>query len=241
MATPQGHAQTKLIGPDNRTGVRTALGYWNSAEWDLHRDQEWHAPLHSAFKSSMLALQRHEQTDDQAAMLKASGGPQTPPDEKIEHRFLTREMDTLENFNLDRIAANITAARNSLSPFSSPLDKSDVPRAMVRMQIRADLKAMTPDKLRAALRAADETMSSAILEAPHYSSGLAPDMYQNFREQRLRVLHPEKLQSLDAANAAVKLTARCLDAARQSTRTRIAPFLPNVESEPKNAAQPWVS
>src|SRR5437762_2918648 len=96
MAAPQGHTQVKIIGPDGRTGTRVPLGFWNSAEWDLHRDQEWHAPLYSAFKNSMSALQRHEQTDDQAAMLKASGGPQTPPDERIELRHLNREMDALE-------------------------------------------------------------------------------------------------------------------------------------------------
>jgi hypothetical protein len=66
-------------------------------------------------------------------------------------------------------------------------------------------------------------------------------MHANFREQRLRALHGEKLKALDAASAASKLVRRTLDAARQSTRTRIAPFLPPVEPEQKTTAEPWVS
>jgi hypothetical protein len=236
----QGHAQVKLIGPDGRTGVRVPLGHWDPA-WSAHAGEEWYVPLYSAFKNSMSALQRHEQTDDQAAMAKASGAPPVPQDEKIEHRHLNREMDTLENFNLDKIAANLAAARNSLSPFGQPLDKADASRANVRAQIREHVKALAPDKARAFLRTADETTAAAVLEGPAFLSGLSPEMHANFREQRLRALHPEKLQSLDAANAAAKLTARCLDAARASTRTRIVPFLPPVEIEPKTVTTPWVA
>jgi len=233
---PKGRAQVALIG---RTISRTPLGFWNS-EWDAHGDDPCMGQLFGAFKASMAALQRHEECDTDAAIRKAKGGPQTPPDERIEHRHLNREMDALENIDVDKIAADLATRRDALSPFAAPLDKSDVPRAMVRMQIRADLKAMAPDKLLATLRNADETMAAAILEAPHYSSGLSPDAYQNFREQRLCHLHPEKLAAFDAVDAAAKLTRRCLDAARQSTRTRIAPFLPPVEIEPKTVNAPWV-
>jgi hypothetical protein len=241
MATSQGHAQVALIRPDGRTPTRVPLGYWDPA-WSAHAGEEWHGPLYSAFKNSMAALQRHQEADDFAAMRKAHGGPQTPPaDEKIEHRHLNREMDTLENFNLDKIAANLTAARNALSPFGSPLDKADVPRATVRAQIREHIKSLAPDKARAFLREADETTAAAVLEGPAFLSGLSPEMHANFREQRLRALHPEKLQALDAAAAATKLVARTLDAARSSTRTRIMPFLPPASIEPKTVTTPWVS
>jgi hypothetical protein len=242
MAAPQGHAQVKLIGPDGRTGVRVPLGHW-SGEWDAHRDEPWHGPLYSAFKNSMSALQRHEQADTQAAMAKASNAPPVPQDERerFEHRHLSREMDVLENFDLQKIEIELASRRNALSPFAAPLDKADVPRATVRAQIREHIKTLAPDKARIFLREADETTAAAVLEGPAFLSGLSPEQHGNFREQRLRALHGEKLQSLDAAAAASKLVRRTLDAARQSTRARIAPFLPNVEPEPKTTAEPWVS
>ncbi|MEI9805366.1 MAG: hypothetical protein WDN48_14245 [Pseudolabrys sp.] len=150
-------------------------------------------------------------------------------------------MDALEAIDLDKIAADLATRRNALSPFSAPLDKQDVPRATVRAQIREHIKSLPPDQARVFLRTADEVTSAAVLEGPAFLSGLSPEMHANFREQRLRALHGEKLKSLDAAAAASKLVRRTLDAARQSTRTRIAPFLPPVEPETKNAAAPWVS
>jgi hypothetical protein len=235
----KGHAQTALIGQDGRAPVRTPLGFW-SPEWDLHRDEAWHPQLFTAFRASMSTLQRHEQADIQAAMAKASGAPPAPQDEKIERRHLDREMDALEAVDLDKITADLASRRNSLSPYSAPLDKQDVPRATVRAQIREHIKSLAPEKARAFLRETDETTAAAVLEGPAFLSGLSPEQHANFREQRLRALHGEKLQSLDAANAASKLVRRCLDAARQSTRTRIEPFLPPVEAEPKTINAPWV-
>jgi hypothetical protein len=242
MAASQGHTQTKIIGPDGRDGVRVPLGHW-SGEWDQFREEPWHGPLYSAFKNSMSALQRHEQADTAAAMAKASNAPPVPQDERerFEFRHLDREMGILEAANIDATMAAVAARRDALSPFAAPLDKADVPRATVRAEIRAHIKSLAPDKARAFLREADETTAAAVLEGPAFLSGLSPEQHANFREARLQKLHPEKLASLDAANAAAKLVRRSLDAARQSTRVRIAPFLPPVEIEPKTVTAPWVS
>ena len=241
MAAPQGHTQVKIPGPDGRDGVRVPLGHW-PAEADQFREEPWHGQLFGAFKSSMAALQRHEISDQNAALAKASNAP--PVDaaerERFELRHLNREMDALEAIDLDKIGGDLASRRNALSPFSAPLDKADVPRATVRAEIRAHIKSLPPDQARAFLRTADETTAAAVLEGPAFLSGLSPEQHANFREQRLRALHPEKLQSLDAANAASKLVRRTLDAARASTRTRIAPFLPPVEPEQKITAEPWV-
>jgi hypothetical protein len=243
MSAPQGHAQVKLIGPDGRTGVRVPLGNWPDA-CDQFRDEPWHGPLYSAFKNSMSALQRHEQVDTQAAMAKASNAPPVPQDERerFEFRHLNREMDVLEKVDLDKITADLAARRNALSPFAAPIDKTDANTAALRTELRGYLRAVPPmDRLKALRADVDEATASAILSAPPQLSGLSAEQWGNFREARLRQLHPEKSKALDAANAAAKLTARCLYAARTSTRTRIAPFLPPVEIEPKTVTAPWVA
>lgn len=243
MAAPQGHAQTKLIGPDGRTGVRVPLGHW-SGEWDAHREEPWHGQLFAAFKNSMSALQRHEQVDTQAAMANASNAPPVPQDERerFEFRHLNREMDMLEKVDLDKITADLASRRNALSPFAVAIDKTDANTAALRTELRGYLHGLPPMERLKALRVdVDEATASAILSAPPKLSGLSDEQWGNFREARLRQLHPEKTKALDAANAAAKLTARCLDAARQSTRTRIAPFLPPVEPEQKTVTTPWVA
>jgi hypothetical protein len=239
----QGHAQVALIRPDGRTPTRVPLGYWDPA-WSAHAGEEWYGPLHSAFKNSMSCLQRHEKTDSDAAMAKASNAP--PVDaaerERFEFRHLNREMDALEKVDLQKIEADLAARKNSLSPFKIAIDRQDVDGATQRAEQRALLRGMAPAERLKFLRAdMAEFTSNAILSAPPSSSGLSDEQWGNFRESRLHSLHPEKLASLDAANAAAKLVRRTLDAARQSTRVRITPFLPPAEPEQKTAATPWVS
>jgi hypothetical protein len=243
MAAPQGHTQVKLIGPDGRTGVRVPLGHW-SGEWDQFREEPWHGQLFGAFRASMSALQRHEQADTSAAMDKASNATPVPQDERerFELRHLNREMDVLEKVDLDKITADLATRRNALSPFAAPIDKTDANTAALRTELRGYLRGLPPmDRLKALRADVDEATASAILSAPPQLSGLSDSEWGNFREARLRQRHPEKLASLDAAAAAAKLVARTLDAARSSTRTRIAPFLPPVETEQKTTAEPWVS
>ncbi len=245
MATPQGRAQTALIGPDNRAATRIPLGYW-PAEADQFREEPWHAPLYSAFKSSMAALQRHEAADTAALLAKANNAPPVPKDEreKFEYRHLDREMTTLEAAaeRAGAIAGELERKRNSLSPFKVAIDRQDVDGATQRAEQRALLRALAPaDRLKALRGDLPEFTATAILSAPPSSSALSDEQWGNFRESRLRALHGAKMQSLDAAAAAAKLVRRTLDAARASTRVRITPFLPNVEIEPKTVAAPWVS
>ena len=235
----KGHAQVSLVRGDGRAPMRTPLGFWNS-EWDAHHTEPWHGQLFSAFRHSMSALQRHEESDQRATLHRAGAGP-APADEKQETRLLDREMTTLEAIDLGKIEADLTARRNALSPFASPIDKTDANTAAMRTELRAYLRTMAPMERLAALRGdVDEATASAILSAPPQLSGLSTDQWTNFREARLRQRHPEKLASLDAAAAAAKLVGRCLDAARTSTRTRYLPFLPAAEVEVKPLAPAWV-
>ena len=98
----------------------------------------------------------------------------------------------LESIDLDKITADLAARRNALSQFSAPIDKADMPRATVRAQIREHIKSLPPDKARAFLRAADETTAAAVLEGPAFLSGMSAEAHADFRESRLRALHPEK-------------------------------------------------
>jgi hypothetical protein len=235
----QGHAQVELKKNDGTGAHRAVLGFWDES-WQ--KDDPTMAQLFSVYRASLSALQRHQETNDFAALKKARGGPQTPPDERIERRHLDREMGVLEAVDLDRITADISARRNALSPFKIAIDRTDVDGATQRAEQRALLRSLPPLERLKALRAdMPEFTAAAILSAPPTSSALSDSEWGNFREARLRQLYPDKLASLDAANAAVKLTARCLDAARSSTRERILPFLPPVEPEQKTIAQPWVA
>jgi hypothetical protein len=238
----KGHAQVQVVTADGFAPKRVPLGFWDST-WDQHRGEEWHGQLFSAFRSSMNTLQRHEQYDTDAALAKSRGEKAIVPDaERVEYRHLSREMDSLENIDLHSIKIGLAAARSKLSPFAAPIDKTDVDGATQRAEMRQLLRQMEPMQRLAALRGdVDEVTAAAILSAPASSSGLSADQYQHFREQRLRRRHPEKLAALEAADAATALVARCLDAARTSTRTRIAPFLPPVEPESKPSAPPWVA
>jgi hypothetical protein len=235
----QGHAQVELKKADGSGAHRTVLGFWDET-WQ--KDDPTMAQLFSVYRASLSALQRHQETNDFAALKKARGGPQTPPDERIERRHLDREMSVLEAASVDAIIADLAARKNSLSPFKTAIDKTDANTAAMRTELRGYLRSLPPLERLKALRAdVDEVTASAILSAPPQLSGLSDAEWGNFRESRLRALHHEKLQSLDAANAAAKLTARCLDAARTSTRERILPFLPPASIEPKTVTTPWVS
>jgi hypothetical protein len=128
-----------------------------------------------------------------------------------------------------------------LSPFASPIDKTDANTAALRTELRAYLRGMNPMERLAAMRSdVDEATASAILSAPPKLSGLSDEQWGNFREARLRLRHPEKLASLDAAAAATKLVARTLDAARTSTSERYLPLLPAAPVEVKPLAPAWV-
>ena len=119
--------------------------------------------------------------------------------------------------------------------------KTDANTAAMRTELRSYLRSLPPMERLAAMRAnVDEVTASAILSAPPHLSGLSDEQHAAFREARLRLRHPEKLASLDAATAATKLVARTLDAARTSTRERYLPLLPAAEVEVKPLAPAWV-
>jgi hypothetical protein len=150
-------------------------------------------------------------------------------------------MTTLEGIDLDKIAADLTARRSALSPYSNPIDKTDANAAALRTELRAYLRGLEPMARLAALRGkVDEGTASAILSAPPHLSGLSEDQWNTFRESRLRLRHPEKIASLDAAAAATKLVRRCLDTARTSTRERYLPLLPAAPAEVQPLNKPWV-
>lgn len=234
----KGHAQV-LLKQANGTGAhRVPLGFWDE-KWDAHRGEDWHGQLASAFRTSMNALQRHEESDTRAILHK-SGGP-APADEKQEARLLDREMTTLEAIDLDKITSDLAARRNALSPFAAPIDKTDANTAAMRTELRGYLRGLPPaDRLKTLRADVDEATASAILSAPPHLSGLSDEQWSNFREARLRLRHPEKLASLDAAAAATKLVSRALTAARTSTRERYLPLLPAAEVEVKPLAPAWV-
>ena len=232
----RGHAQVKLPNAG-----RTPLGFWDDS-WDAHRGEDWHATLFAAFKTSMSALQRHEETDMRAAMNRAAN-PQSkqPTDQSFEARLLDAEMTRLEAIDLDALATNLAARREALSPFASPIDKADANQAAIRTELRALLRGMQPTERLAALRGdMDEHTASAILSAPPVLSGLSQQEWSNFREARLRLRHPEKLAALEAAAAASRVVRRCLDAARTSTRERLLPLLPPAPEEVKPLGPAWV-
>jgi hypothetical protein len=134
-----------------------------------------------------------------------------------------------------------TSRRNALSPFAVPIDKTDANTAAMRTELRGYLRGLTPAERLAATRGnVDEATASAILSAPPQLSGLTDEKWGNFREARLRLRHPEKLASIDAAQQATKLVKRTLDAARTSTRERYLPLLPAAEVEVKPLAPAWV-
>lgn len=235
----KGHAQVQLVKPDGTGAHRVPLGFWDD-QWDAHRGEDWHGQLATAFRTSMTALQRHEESDTRAALRQAENNP-TAPDPKQEARLLDREMTALESIDLDKITADLTARRNALSPFAVPIDKTDANTAAMRTELRAYLRGMNPMERLAAMRGnVDEATASAILSAPPQLSGLSPDQHAAFREARLRQRHPEKLAALDAAQQATKLVARTLAAARSSTRERYLPLLPAAPAEVKPLNAPWV-
>jgi hypothetical protein len=239
MSEQRGHAQVELVKADGTGAHRAVLGFWD-ASWDAHRNEEWHGQLFGAFRNSMTALQRHQETITRAALNKADNNPATP-DPKVEARLLDREMQILESFDLGKIEADITARRSALSPFAVAIDKTDTDGAMQRVEQRALLRGMNPMERLAALRGnVSEANAAAILSAPPSSSALSEEQWTNFREARLRLRHPEKLASLDAAAAATKLVSRTLDAARSSTRERYLPLLPAAPVEVKPINAPWV-
>jgi hypothetical protein len=236
---PKGHAQVQLVKPDGTGAHRVPLGFWDD-QWDAHRGEDWHGQLATAFRTSMTALQRHEESDTRAAFNKAENNPAVP-DIKQEARLLDREMTALESIDLDKINATLTARRNALSPFAVPIDKTDANTAALRTELRAYLRGMNPMERLAAMRGnVDEATASAILSAPPQLSGLSPDQHAAFYETRLRQRHPEKLAALEAATAATKLVARTLAAARSSTRERYLPLLPAAPAEVKPLSAPWV-
>ena len=234
----KGHAQVQLVKPDGTGAHRVPLGFWDAA-WDAHRGEDWHGELFGAFRNSMTALQRHSESDTRAVLHK-SGGP-APADPQQEARLLDREMQILESVDLGKLEADISARRNALSPFAVPIDKTDANTAAMRTELRGYLRGLPPsDRLAATRGNVDEATASAILSAPPQLSGLSDEQWGNFREARLRLRHPEKLASLDAAQQATKLVKRTLDAARTSTRERYLPLLPAAEVEVKPLASAWV-
>jgi hypothetical protein len=88
--TLKGHAQVQLVKSDGTGARRVPLGFWDE-KWDAHRNEDWHPKLFTAFRASMSALQRHEESDTRATLHKSGGGP-APADEKQEARLLDREM-----------------------------------------------------------------------------------------------------------------------------------------------------
>jgi len=235
----KGHAQVQLAKPDGTGAHRVALGFWNE-QWDAHSGEPWHGQLATAFRASMTALQRHEESDTRATMHKSGGGP-APADPKQEARLLDREMSTLESIDLQKIEADLAARRSALSPFAVPIDRTDANGAAMRGELRTYLRNLPPMERLAAMRGnVDEATASAILSAPPHLSGLSPEQHANFHEARLRQRHPEKLALLEAAQQATKLVARTLAAARTSTRERYLPLLPAAEVEVKPLAPAWV-
>jgi hypothetical protein len=235
----RGHAQVQLVKPDGSGAHRVPLGFWDE-KWDAHRGEDWHGQLFGAFRNSMTALQRHQEAATRAALNKADNNSALP-DPKVEARLLDREMTVLEAVNLDKITADLASRRAALSPFAVAIDKTDVDGATQRAEQRALLRSMAPAERLAALRGnVSEANAAAILSAPPTSSALSDEQWTNFREARLRLRHPEKLASLDAANAATQLVSRTLAAARTSTRERYLPLLPAAPAEVKPLNAPWV-
>jgi hypothetical protein len=235
----KGRAQVEIAKADGTGAHRVPLGFWDE-KWEAHRGEDWHDALFGAFKTSMTALQRHQESDSRAALHK-SGGP-APADPKQEARLLDHEMSTLEalNSNLEKITTGLASRRNTLSPFAAPIDKTDANTAAIRTELRTYLRNLPPLERLEALRGTDEATASAILSAPPHLSGISPDQHAAFYEARLRLRHPEKLASLDAAQQATKLVKRTLDAARTSTRERYLPLLPPAEVEVKPLGPAWV-
>src|SRR5450756_1207697 len=102
----RGHAQVQLVKSDGTGAHRAVLGFWDE-KWDAHRGEEWHSQLFGAFRNSMTALQRHQETITRAALNKAGNNPATP-DPKVEARLLDRAMQILESFDLGKVEADIT-------------------------------------------------------------------------------------------------------------------------------------
>jgi hypothetical protein len=235
----KGHAQVQLVRPDGTGAHRVPLGFWDD-QWDAHNAEPWHGHLSTAFRVSMTALQRHEESDTRAALRQADNNAAVL-DPNQEARLLDREMSALESIDLDKITADLTNRRSALSPFAVPIDKTDANTAALRTELRGYLRGLPPMERLAATRGnVDEATASAILSAPPHLSGLSEEQWGNFREARLRLRHPQKLASLDAAAAATKLVSRTLAAARTSTRERYLPLLPAAPAEVKPLSAPWV-
>jgi hypothetical protein len=138
----KGHAQVEISKADGSGAHRVALGFWDE-KWDAHRGEDWHGQLFGAFRSSMTALQRHQEAATRAAMNKANNKPATL-DPKQEARLLDREMQILESIDLGKLEADISARRAALSPFAVPIDKTDANTAAMRTELRGYLRGLPP-------------------------------------------------------------------------------------------------
>lgn len=100
----------------------------------------------------------------------------------------------------------------------SPIDKTDVAGAIMRMEIRQWLRDMNIAKRTAMLAdpALNATVALAITEGPHELSGVTREQKERLTDLSIEALHPQEAEQLEVIDEAIVAIA---DAMRNATMT----------------------
>jgi len=105
---------------------------------------------------------------------------------------------------LEASAEEVTARRQALS-FPKP-DKGDVAGALLRQELRAYLRGMSPgDRAGLLLRDPDSATIAAVFEAPNYLSGVDDRLRSELEALIVAAAHPEKLQAIEDERECITL------------------------------------